>query len=286
MGVVDRTAEFRQILQELAVKQPAAVQQAAGASPVSHVQSQLNQFSAEIGAGIHNTHLKLQELRKMAKAKGIFNDRTHEIQELTYTIKQDIEQLNQKIEVLERQAKGNATNRSNAAHSNTMVDTLKMRILEVTKEFKDALELRTKALESQDNRRQMYNFGAGNSGAALNFQNQKPSGNMLDPESGGMGGGMAQTQLYHNSRADAVQSVQKTIGELSQMFLKMASLVTAQEEMIQRIDHDVDETLSNVEQGQDHLLKYFQHMSSNRFLIMKVFAILIFFVVFFVVFLA
>lgn len=283
MGVVDRTAEFRHILQELSVKQGANCQPQAGPAPVSHVQSQLNAFSAEIGAGIHNCHLKLQELRKMAKAKGIFNDRTHEIQELTYTIKTDIEQLNQKIEVLERQAKGHGNNRSYTAHSNNMVDTLKTRLLEVTKEFKDALELRTKALESQDSRRQMYSFSSGNS--ANPFAQQKPTGNAADLE-GGPASGMAQAQCYHNSRADAVQSVQKTIGELSQMFLKMASLVTAQEEMIQRIDHDVDETLTNVEQGQDHLLKYFQHMSSNRFLIMKVFAILMFFVVFFVVFLA
>merc|ERR1719395_52289 len=107
--------------------------------------------------------MKLQELRKMAKAKGLFNDKTAEIQELTFNIKQDIEQLNQKIEVLERQAKGHGTNRSYTAHSNNMVDTLKTRLLEVTKEFKDALELRTKALESQDSRRQMYSFSSGNS---------------------------------------------------------------------------------------------------------------------------
>merc|ERR1712183_1235600 len=103
---------------------------------------------------------------------------------------------------------------------------------------------------------------------------------------GGGGGGQAMAMQYTTSRVEAVQSVQKTIGELAQMFQKMAVMVTAQEEMIQRIDHDVDDTLSNVEQGQDHLLKYFHHISSNRWLIIKVFFILIFFVVFFVVFLA
>merc|ERR1719321_542183 len=111
----------------------------------------------------------------------------------------------------------------------------------------------------------MYFSRSGNT--SISFEQPKPGDVTADLENGDM----AQAQCYHNSRAEAVQSVQKTIGELSQMFLHMASLVTAQEEMIQRIDHDVDETLQNVEQGQDHLLKYFQHMSSNRFLIMKVF---------------
>ncbi|CAL1134903.1 unnamed protein product [Cladocopium goreaui] len=91
---------------------------------------------------------------------------------------------------------------------------------------------------------------------------------------------------YHSSRAEAVQSVQKTIGELAQMFQKMAVMVTAQEEMIQRIDHDLDDTLDNATKAQDNLLQYFHYISSNRALIIKVFLILIFFVIFFVVFLA
>lgn len=70
------------------------------------------------------------------------------------------------------------------------------------------------------------------------------------------------------------------------MFQKMAVMVSAQEEMIQRIDHDIDDTLGNTEKAQDNLLKYLHHISSNRMLIIKVFLILIFFVVFFVVFLA
>lgn len=276
---MDRTDEFRQILQELSYKQGTAANAIQAPVP-SHVQSQLNAFSAEIGSGIHKASMKLQELRKMAKAKGIFNDRTMEIQELTYNIKTDIEQLNQKIEVLERQAKGSGSNRSYQAHSSNMVDTLKTRLLEVTKEFKDALELRTKALEQQDSRRKLWNVA--DTHTSNPFGNQKPSGNALDPESGGM----QQAQMYHSSRAEAVQNVQRTIGELAQMFGKMATLVTAQEEMIQRIDHDMDETLTNVETGQDHLLKYFHHISSNRKLILKVFAIILFFVIFFIVFLA
>ncbi|CAJ1441063.1 unnamed protein product [Effrenium voratum] len=55
---------------------------------------------------------------------------------------------------------------------------------------------------------------------------------------------------YHSSRAEAVQSVQKTIGELAQMFQKMAVMVTAQEEMVQRIDHDLDDTLDNTKKAQ------------------------------------
>merc|ERR1719281_1186143 len=140
-------------------------------------------------------------------------------------------------------------------------------------------------MASQDERRKMYSANQGASANPFaNRQRPNPSANPDDPEAGG--GAQAASQMYTNSRAEAVQSVQRTIGELATMFQKMAVMVTAQEEMIQRIDHDVDDTMTNVEQGQQHLLKYFHHISSNRALILKVFAILIFFVVFFVVFLA
>lgn len=287
MGVVDRTPEFRQILAELTAKGECPALDAAGGPP-PQAQSELNAWAADIGSGIHQASLKVQELRKMAKKKDIFDDKTSEIQELTAGAKDDIQMLNQKIEALEKKARNAGPNRSYQAHAKNLVDTLKTRLLEVTKEFKDALEDRTRALELQDKRRSMYSSGTGS--AANPFaQRYRPStiGNPEDLEGGGGGGGgQAMAVSYHSSRAEAVQNVQRTIGELAQMFQKMAVLVTAQEEMIQRIDEDVDTTLTNVELGQEHLLKYFKYISSNRGLILKVFLILLFFVVFFVVFLA
>mmetsp|Transcript_93296 Transcript_93296/g.216888 ORF Transcript_93296/g.216888 Transcript_93296/m.216888 type:complete len:286 (+) Transcript_93296:49-906(+) len=285
MGVVDRTDEFRQFLASLSAKGGGpGIDSLNG--PIPQAQSELNVWSSEIGSQIHQASVKVQELRKMAKKKGIFEDKTSEIQELTFGVKQDIQSLNQKIEALERKAKGAGPNKNYQAHSSNMVDTLKQRLLEVTKDFKDALEDRTKAIDQQDRRRKMYCAGQG---AASNpFANKNrptPSGNPDDIEGGGVQTAALQMG-YQSSRVEAVQSVQRTIGELAQMFQKMAVMVTAQEEMIQRIDHDVDDTLSNVNAAQDDLLKYFHHISSNRGLIIKVFLILIFFVVFFVVFLA
>lgn len=283
MGVVDRTDEFRQILQGLVAKGEYTLDNVDSRTPQE--QSQMNIWSGEIGAEIHQSSLKVQELRKMAKKKDIFNDRTSDIQELTCRVKEDIQGLNKKIEALELKAKGQGPNCAVQAHSSNVVETLKTRLLEVTKDFKDALEDRTKAMEKQQERRQMYSSGQGVGGNPFSQRQQAaPSGNPDDPE-GGMPA-MSQSQLYHNSRAQAVESVQRTIGELATMFQKMTVMVTAQEEMIQRIDHDVDDTVDNMNNAQDNLLKYFHHISSNRALIIKVFLILLFFVVFFIVFLA
>merc|ERR1719440_1699941 len=108
--------------------------------------------------------------------------------------------LDQKIEALASKAKGSGPNRSYQAHSSNMVETLKTRLLEVTKDFKDALEDRTKALEQQDKRRQMYQPGQGvgaNPFAQRGQQRPSPSGNADDLEGGG-GASQSQAQLYNS----------------------------------------------------------------------------------------
>ena len=59
-----------------------------------------------------------------------------------------------------------------------------------------------------------------------------------------------------------------------------------QGELAIRIDENVDETLANVDSAQDQLLKYLNCISSNRWLIMKIFFVLMLFLVAFVVFVA
>lgn len=49
-----------------------------------------------------------------------------------------------------------------------------------------------------------------------------------------------------------------------------------------RIDENVDDTLSNVENAQTQLLKYLNTISSNRWLVMKIFGILMIFATLFI----
>lgn len=62
--------------------------------------------------------------------------------------------------------------------------------------------------------------------------------------------------------------------------------VQEQGELAIRIDENVDDTLANVDSAQAQLLKYLNSISSNRWLIMKVFFVLMLFLIVFVVFVA
>ncbi len=53
-----------------------------------------------------------------------------------------------------------------------------------------------------------------------------------------------------------------------------------------RIDANISETQGNVEAAHTELLKYFKGITSNRWLMMKVFAVVLVFFIIFIVFVA
>ncbi|KAH9178613.1 t-SNARE [Lactarius sanguifluus] len=103
----------------------------------------------------------------------------------------------------------------------------------------------------------------------------------------GGGGAFQQMQLveqqdtYIQSRSSAIESIETTIAELGQIFNQLAHMVAEQRETVQRIDADTLDIASNVGGAQRELLKYYASISSNRWLMLKVFGVLI---VFFLIF--
>ena len=63
-------------------------------------------------------------------------------------------------------------------------------------------------------------------------------------------------------------------------------IIKEQEEVMLHIEHNVDNAALNIEGGHSEILKYFQKVSENRWLMVKVFGVLIFFFIFFVIFMA
>lgn len=83
---------------------------------------------------------------------------------------------------------------------------------------------------------------------------------------------------YIQSRSTAIESIESTIAELGQIFSQLANMVAEQRETVQRIDADVTDISANVSGAQRELLKYYASISSNRWLMLKIFGVLIIFV--------
>ncbi|PIL31706.1 hypothetical protein GSI_06409 [Ganoderma sinense ZZ0214-1] len=93
-----------------------------------------------------------------------------------------------------------------------------------------------------------------------------------------------QQDSYIQSRSTAIESIESTIAELGQIFTQLAQMVAEQRETVQRIDADTVDIATNVSGAQRELLKYYASISSNRWLMLKVFGVLIaFFLIFILV---
>ncbi|KIJ21947.1 hypothetical protein PAXINDRAFT_124274 [Paxillus involutus ATCC 200175] len=206
-------------------------------------------------------------------------------------------------------------------HSHNVVMMLQSKLANTSMSFKDVLEVRTQNMKESKDRTEQFMYSAAaavhqapQSSLLLNGRhdpmgdgsasrpNSKGKGRApqdgdvlamnLDAAEGGTaaqngGGAFMQMQLveqqdsYIQSRSTAIESIESTIAELGQIFTQLTHMVAEQRETVQRIDADTVDIASNVSGAQRELLKYYASISSNRWLMLKVFGILI---VFFLVF--
>jgi syntaxin 5 len=87
----------------------------------------------------------------------------------------------------------------------------------------------------------------------------------------------AQSSLYIQERGQQIDMIERTMAELGGLFTQLAEMVSIQGEQIQRIDADTQDTLENVEGAQRELLKYWSRVSGNRWLVAKMFGVLMIF---------
>ncbi|XP_029627569.1 syntaxin-5 [Salmo trutta] len=298
----DRTNEFQSACKSLQTRQN-GVQPTKPALSALKQRSDFTLMAKRIGKDLSNTFAKLEKLTILAKRKSLFDDKAVEIEELTYIIKQDINSLNKQIAQLQDliRSHGAPSGRHIQTHSNTIVVSLQSKLASMSNDFKSVLEVRTENLKQQKCRREQFSQPPVSSSSPLLANNFKSSLLMQD-ESRSTGGEVAidmdnqsnplQLQLideqdsYIQSRADTMQNIESTIVELGSIFQQLAHMVKEQEETVQRIDANVEDTQLNVDMAHTEILKYFQSVSSNRWLMVKIFLVLIVFFIVFVVFLA
>ncbi|ORX87257.1 t-SNARE [Anaeromyces robustus] len=90
---------------------------------------------------------------------------------------------------------------------------------------------------------------------------------------------------YLESRSQAIDSIESTIAELGQIYQHFAQILAGQRETVQRIDDNIADVEMNVEGAQTQLMKYYNNISNNRWLIIKALGIVLIFFLIFVMFL-
>jgi syntaxin 5 len=230
----------------------------------------------------------------VAKSTSLFNDPTEKIQELVYIIKQDIQYLDKKIVELDQLVRSQRAGTDQAhTHSDTIVDALKSNLRNATQNFTKVLEMRSETMKAQQEKRERF------TGSRLSVAAQTSQAQF---NSGGFGSGFDQPEENNEhevalpmvtmqssvieQRSSAVRAIEQTIHDLQRIFQHLAQLTHEQDAQIRRIDDNVNATVLNVEGAHKQLVTYLAKVSNDRWLILKVFGILLLFIFIFVVFFA
>ncbi|KAJ5592356.1 hypothetical protein N7537_009260 [Penicillium hordei] len=197
-------------------------------------------------------------------------------------------------------------------HNDNVVVMLQGKLADVGASFKEVLEVRTKniqasrtrtenfvssvsskshsALDAQRSDSPLYNTSGrrtpqpgyqGNSSDLLTLEPSNPSplgrpSFQSDQQLMVMEEGES-SNTYVQARGEAIEAIERTISELGGIFGQLAQMVSEQSEMIQRIDANTEDVVDNVEGAQRELMKYWTRVSGNRWLIAKMFGILMIF---------
>lgn len=178
---------------------------------------------------------------------------------------------------------------------------LQEKLTDVSVNFKDVLEARTKNVQASRTRTENFISSVGQH-AQPSLQQQSasplygtPKAGTPAPGVGTPGGGDSlsvepatdrqllvmeegqQQNAYIQQRGQAIEAIEKTIGELGSIFGQLATMVQEQGEMVERIDANTEDVVDNVEGAQRELLKYWSRVSGNRWLVAKMFGVLMIF---------
>uniref|UniRef100_A0A674AFE0 t-SNARE coiled-coil homology domain-containing protein n=1 Tax=Salmo trutta TaxID=8032 RepID=A0A674AFE0_SALTR len=246
----DRTNEFQSVCRSLQARQD-GVHSSKPALSAIRQHSDFTLMAKRIGKDLSNTFSKLEKLTILAKRKSLFDDKAVEVEELTYIVKQDINSLNKQIAQLQGLVRSRQSQNGKhlQTHSNTIIVSLQSKLASMSNDFKSMLEVRTENLKD-------------------NFSEEKLTAEVsVDMEF------RASQQLQLINEQDSYIRSQ-----LGSIFQQLAHMVKEQEETVQ--------SQLNVDMAHSEILMYFQSASSNHWLMVKIFLILIVFFFVFVVFFA
>uniref|UniRef100_A0A674AFD0 t-SNARE coiled-coil homology domain-containing protein n=1 Tax=Salmo trutta TaxID=8032 RepID=A0A674AFD0_SALTR len=262
----DRTNEFQSVCRSLQARQD-GVHSSKPALSAIRQHSDFTLMAKRIGKDLSNTFSKLEKLTILAKRKSLFDDKAVEVEELTYIVKQDINSLNKQIAQLQGLVRSRQSQNGKhlQTHSNTIIVSLQSKLASMSNDFKSMLEVRTEVRHETVQPDLLLSL-VGNS-LFIQDDSKKTAEVSVDMEF------RASQQLQLINEQDSYIRSQ-----LGSIFQQLAHMVKEQEETVQ--------SQLNVDMAHSEILMYFQSASSNHWLMVKIFLILIVFFFVFVVFFA
>lgn len=256
-------------------------------------QNEVYAESARIGQQLNAIAGKIEQLKQLNKKKGLFDDTTTQFGSVTAEITDNTARVDQLLAALDARANelaGRANTRHASESARNAVQALKLRHTQNMQDFFQAVQTRKDTEQKKQTRRRQqtssrYPGRAHGVGMGSDYMDGESDQNPLITGSGYAAQGRIQggNSVLYAERANAMEQVQRSISEMAQMFKQFREMVESQQSLVMRIDDNVDQSALHINTGNEELAKYLKYIQGNRSLLIKMFIIVLFFIVVYVV---
>lgn len=254
-----------------------------------------SRFSQAFSRDIANVSDMILRLTELSGRQSIFEDQTSEITGLTQIVKTSLQKLHKDLETLEelknvavhsqktnsrlsssRELYSSGAKQSAEKHSNTVVQSLKSKLAKTGQDFRFALQQQTQSMKTNSSRRNLFSSAdqPQTLEKALSYEMQQYQQQQQ------LATGNSNLQ-YARQRVEDVMQIEAAVTEVNELFNDFTRLVREQDDVVIRIDANVDDAVRNVNAGSNELMRYLANLTSNRSLIIKILGFLFLFLIFF-----
>ena len=240
---------------------------------------------------INEADNNINQITSMSKKSSAFNDHHLKFSSASSNIQRKLIEIDNEMKMLKnKDIKNTPLNKYEKFTINNTLDILNLRTGQLTYNFKKFLVKQSELIQKVEKRKTKLSRSRTTTSNYNEFVNSNEN-NKNDENDVLLNVNNTQIQekkqnKYYESRLEEVKAIEKTMNTVSTMMKRIGEMVYGQGLMIDNISRNTDIAYENVEKGSQEVKKMLDNVKGNRKLLLKIFLIIIFASVIYILFLA
>ena len=240
---------------------------------------------------INEADNNINQITSMSKKSSAFNDHHLKFSSASSNIQRKLIEIDNEMKMLKnKDIKNTPLNKYEKFTINNTLDILNLRTGQLTYNFKKFLVKQSELIQKVEKRKTKLSRSRTTTSNYNEFVNSNEN-NKNDENDVLLNVNNTQIQekkqsKYYENRLEEVKAIEKTMNTVSTMMKRIGEMVYGQGLMIDNISRNTDIAYDNVEKGSQEVKKMLDNVKGNRKLLLKIFLIIIFASVIYILFLA
>ena len=240
---------------------------------------------------INEADNNIKQITSMSKKSSAFNDHHLKFSSTSSNIQRSLIEIENEMKMLKnKDIKNTPLNKYEKFAINNSLEILNLRTGQLTYNFKQFLVKQSELIQKVEKRKTKLSRSRTTTSNYNEFVNSNENNKN---EENDVLLNVNNTQIqekkqskYYESRLEEVKAIEKTMSTVSTMMKRIGEMIYGQGLMIDNISRNTDIAYDNVEKGSQEVKKMLDNVKGNRKLLLKIFLIIIFASVIYILFLA